>query len=134
MTIDNPSSACHNEQQGACGLKERRMPRQPKISLMDVHGTVSHLAFAVSKTLEPISAGVSVHWDHLTYLSVEIECYERDKQKVVDRLNHGALVDDYDYRFSVSYPTGGTDPTEWVKVRAYPDMSYDDKKIMENAK
>ena len=96
---------------------------------MDVHGAVSHLAFAVSEEIKPINAGVSIHWDHLTYLSVEIECYERDKQTVIDRLKHGALTGPYDYRFSLSYPTGGTDPMAWVTIRAYPDMSHDNRKF-----
>lgn len=99
----------------------------PKVSLMDVHSTLSHLSFAVVQTLKPLNVGVKVMWDQWTYLSVLVECYERDKQMVIDRLSHGVLYGEYDYRFLVSYPTGKIDPTDWVTVKAYPDMSHDDK-------
>lgn len=97
------------------------------VSLMKVHSAVSHLAFAVGQTLRPLNVGVRVCWDQYTYLCVHVECYEKDRQMVVDRLSHGALEEPYDYRFSCSYPTGGTDPLAWIVVKAYPDMTHDDK-------
>lgn len=97
------------------------------VSLMDVHGAISNLAFAVSQTLEPLSVDVRVAWDRFTYLHVDVECRERDRQTVVDRLSHGALTGSYDYRFSVSHPLGEKDPDAWVVVKAYPNLSHDDK-------
>lgn len=104
-----------------------------RVSLMDVHSTLSHLIFAVSETLKPLNVGVKATWDQYTYLSVHVDCYERDKQMVIDRLSHGALYGEYDYRFSCSYPTWKINPMDWVTVKAYPDMSWDDKKHKKEA-
>lgn len=97
------------------------------VSLMDVHGALSHLVFAVGQTLLPLNVLVSAGWEQGTYLHVSVECREKDRQMVVDRLSHGALSEQYDYRFSVSHPTGEKDGNAWLVVRAYPDMSHDDK-------
>ena len=94
-------------------------------SLMDCHSKLSELSFAVKLTLEPIPVGIVVEWQEGTYLAVKVECRERDKQQVVDKLNHGALGGGYDYRFSVSYPTGKADPLDWCFVTAYPDIGHD---------
>jgi len=96
-----------------------------RVSLMEVHSALSHLTFAVGEALRPLNVGVSAKWDQYTYLSVQVECSERDKQKVVDQLSHGVLQEPYDYRFRCSYPTGGS-PTDWVTVSAYPNMTHDD--------
>jgi len=93
--------------------------------LLSVHGALSTLVYAVSETLKPMMVDVSARWRNGTYLSVEIECRERNKQKVIDRLSHGALVGEYDYRFSLSYLTMPADPDDWVTVTAYPDMHHD---------
>ena len=97
------------------------------VSLMEVHGALSHLVFAVGQTLQPLNVHISASWEPLVYLYVAIECREKDRQMVVDRLAHGALSEGYDYRFSVSFPTGETDGNAWIVVKAYPDLSHDDK-------
>jgi len=94
-------------------------------NLLSVHGALSTLVYAVSETLKPMMVDVSARWRSGTYLSVEIECRERNKQKVIDRLSHGALIGNYDYRFRLSYSTSPADPDEWVIVTAYPDMHHD---------
>jgi len=97
-------------------------------SLLDVHGALADLAFAVRLTLEPLNVGISIHWHNAVYLSVEIECRYKDAQMIVDRLRHGALARNYDYRFrSISHPTG-RQPEDWITVSAYPDMSFDHAK------
>ena len=93
--------------------------------LLSVHGALSSLVYAVSETLRPLAVDVSARWRNGTYLAVEIECREKHKQMVIDRLSHGALVGDFDYRFSLSYPTSVSDPDEWVFVTAHPDMHHD---------
>lgn len=98
-----------------------------RVSLMEVHSALSHLVFAVGQALMTLNVRVSACWEQHTYLCVEVECREKDRQMVVDRLSHGALTEQYDYRFSVSHPTGETDQNAWVVVRAYPDMGHDDK-------
>ncbi|QIG68867.1 hypothetical protein EVB71_015 [Rhizobium phage RHph_Y55] len=94
---------------------------------MDVHSALAHLAFAVRQALEPLPVDVKIEWANGTYLAVKVECRGSDKQVVVDRLSHGVLQGSYDYRFSVSYPTGGSD-TDWITVTAYPNLSHDDKR------
>lgn len=91
------------------------------VPLMDVHGTLSHLAFAVKQNLEPIPADVYVEWRNGTYLSVVIECRGKDVQVITDRLSHGVLQGEYDYRFSVSRPLNVPDH-QWTSVRAYPKL------------
>jgi hypothetical protein len=96
------------------------------ISLMDVHGALSHLCFAVKQSLEDKPISVKAEWENHRYLSVEVSCYGRDVQEIADRLSHGVLQGEYDYRFSVSRPVGVPD-NEWTWVRAYPDMGHDDR-------
>lgn len=96
------------------------------ISLMDVHGALSHLCFAVKQCLEPIVVEVKAEWQNHSYLSIEIGCYGKDVHEIADRLSHGALQGDYDYRFTVSRPLG-ISGREWTWVRAYPDLSHDDR-------
>jgi hypothetical protein len=97
-------------------------------TLMDVHGKLAELSHAVALTLEPLAVTVEVVWRPVTYLAVEIKCYARDSQIVVDRLRHGALADKYDYRFtSIARPLG-RDPFEWITISAVPDMQHDRRK------
>lgn len=91
-------------------------------SLMDVHGALSNLVFAVRQNLEPLWTRVHAEWQNGTYLSVVVECRGKNVQEIADRLSHGVLQGDYDYRFSVSYPTS-VGPNDWVEVRAYPRLS-----------
>lgn len=93
-------------------------------SLMDIHGSLSRLSFAVKQNLEPLPVTVIVEWHPTTYLSVVIECYGKHTQIITDRLMHGVLQGDYDYRFrSVSKPLG-IDDYAWTVVRAYPDLQH----------
>lgn len=93
-------------------------------TLSETHSALSHLVHAVRLALEPLSVDVIAQWRSSTYLSVEIACAERDKQRVVDALTHGALHDTYDYRFQLSYSTSPTHPDDWVRVTAYPDLFH----------
>lgn len=95
-----------------------------RVSLMDVHGSLSHLVFAVRENLKPLWVTVTAEWSDHTYLSVLVECRGKDVQMIADRLNHGVLQGKYDYRFTVSYGTG-REPNEWTWVRAYPDLMHD---------
>lgn len=94
-------------------------------SLLEVHGKLSELIHAVKLTLEPLSASVIAEWHEGTHLCVVIECREKHKQEIVDRLAHGALAGPYDYRFSLSYPVSRCNPLDWAEIRAYPDLSHD---------
>lgn len=106
-----------------------------KISLFDVHGALSGLVHAVHLALDPIVCEVAAHWQgHGIYLSVTVECRERDKQRVIDQLSQGAIHGKYDYRFSLSYPTMPNDPDDWTVVTAYPDIHHDDRRVKGRAK
>jgi len=104
---------------------------QPLTSLGAAHSALSHLCFAVTETLAPMWVQVRAQWQNGTYLSVEVMCRQKNKQEVIDRLMHGALVQDYDYRFMLSYPSYEVEPEEWVVVTAYPDMRHDDRRFKE---
>lgn len=99
-----------------------------RVSLMDVHGALSRVVFAVSDNLKPLWVDVSAQWQNFAYLSIRIECRGKDVQKVVDRLTHGVLQAEYDYRFTCSYPTR-PDPEDWVVVTAYPNLQHDDRVV-----
>jgi hypothetical protein len=99
-----------------------------KVPLLDIHGELSKLHHAVSILLEPFMVDITIQWRNGTYLAVVVECRESCKQQIVDRLKHGAVTGKYDYRFSVSYPTGIADPHDWVFVTAYVDMHHDRRK------
>lgn len=93
-------------------------------SLMDVHGELSRLVFAVQQNLEPLMVDVSAEWHNNTYLVVVVECKGKHVQTVADRLAHGILQGEFDYRFrSIARPTG-IGPDAWTSVRAYPDMHH----------
>lgn len=100
----------------------------PKIPLLTLHSELSKLYHAVAILLEDMYVDITIQWRNGTYLSVNVECWEKDKQKVIDRLNHGALAGEYDYRFSVSYPTGITDPYQWVVVSGNVNLHHDARK------
>lgn len=97
-------------------------------SLLDVHGKLSELVCAVQMTFPELSLDVRAQWREGTYLSVEIETYERNKQLVVDRLSHGVLVGNYDFRFTLSYPTMPAEPLDRVWVTAYPNLHWPPRK------
>jgi hypothetical protein len=99
-----------------------------RVSLMEVHGSLSALCFAVKQCLSDVNCDVYGEYRQGTYISIKIECLGRNMQKVVDRMVHGVLQGDYDYRFKVSYP-GAVDDLEWITVTAYPDMSHDDRRL-----
>lgn len=99
-----------------------------RVSLMDVHGALSHLVFAVKQCLEPLPVDVEADYNNTTYLSLLVSCRGKDVQKIADRLNHGVLQGEYDYRFRVAYSTG-CDPNEWTWVRAYPDLMHDHRRL-----
>lgn len=100
-----------------------------RVSLFDVHGSLSALVFAVNKALDPIMCEVTAQWKNGTYLSITVEVRAKHKQLVIDRLSHGVLVDDYDYRFSLSYATMPEEPDDWIFITAYPDMHHDDRRV-----
>lgn len=102
-----------------------------RVDLFAVHGALSALLHAVKTELTGLSVGVSLEYTSGTYLCVVIQVSEKRKQFVVDKLRHGVLNGDYDYRFSVSYPTSYAEPFEAVEVRAYPDMFHDQKRKRE---
>lgn len=104
-----------------------------RASLMDVHSSLSHLAFAVGQSLEPMMVEVKVEWENHRHLSVEVGCFGKHVRKIADRLSHGVLQGEYDYRFTVSHPNN-PDPDEWTWVRAYPDLMHDDRILAAKAK
>ena len=98
------------------------------VPLLTLHGELSKLYHAAKLLMEPYMVDITIQWRNGTNLCVIVECRESIKQKVVDRLKHGALTGHYDYRFSVSYPTGIADPSDWVQVTGYVDLHHDWKK------
>jgi hypothetical protein len=93
--------------------------------LIDIHGELSRLVFAVQQNLEPLPVEVRAEWQNGTYLSVAVECKGKHVQTVSDRLVHGVLQGEFDYRFrSIARPTG-IGPDAWTTVRAYPDLQHD---------
>ena len=100
-----------------------------RVSLFDVHGSLSALCYAIQKALDPIICEVTAEWRNSTYLSVRIECYSKRKQLVIDRLMHGVLVEDYDYRFKLAYSTMKEEPDDWIFITAYPDIHHDDRRV-----
>lgn len=100
------------------------MTTRERPSLMDVHGALSYWVFAVQQNLEPLWVTVTAEWHSITYLNIVVECRGKDVQMVADRLRHGVLQGEFDYRFrSVSMPVGTPDH-EWTVVRAYPDLQH----------
>lgn len=95
-----------------------------RVSMSDLHVELSNLVFAVRLSLEPLNVDITVGWRDNIYLYVDVETVERNKMRVVDQLNQGALDRDYDYCFSVSYPTMPAAPFEYVTVRAYVDLHH----------
>jgi hypothetical protein len=98
---------------------------QPRADLMAVHNALSHLLFAVRKSLEDVPGlwGIECRYREGVYLSVEIEVTSsKGQQMVVDRLMHGVLWGEYDYRFSLSYPTLYEDGERRV-ISAYPNLT-----------
>lgn len=106
---------------------EREAARRP--SLLEVHGSLSTVVFAITETLKPLAVDVTAKWRNGVYLSIDIEVRSKFKQRVIDALSHGALAGPYDYRFGLSYSTMHEDPDDWVVVTAYPDMCYDDDRV-----
>lgn len=104
-----------------------------RATLFDVHHSLSHLVFAVRENLKPLWVTVTAEWHEITYLTVAVECRGKDVQMVADRLVHGVLQGEYDYRFrSVSKPVG-IGPDTWTIVRASPDMQHDQRRSRTSA-
>lgn len=97
---------------------------RPEIPLITIHSELSKLHHAVKLLLDDLYVDITLQWRNGTYLTVEVECREKDKQTVVDRLNHGAVMGEYDYRFTTGYPTGDTHPQTWVTVTGYVDLHH----------
>lgn len=111
---------------------------KPRVSLMEVHSALSHLIFAVSEAMEPYCVDVRVSYNKWTYITLSIECYVPRFQLVVDRLKHGILWGDYNYRFKmIGHPPIGDiqrrNRWDTVVISASPDMSFDDKLFKETA-
>jgi hypothetical protein len=56
-------------------------------------------------------------------LFIEIEVRAKDSVQVADRLQHGVLWGEYDYRFSAGREIS-EDPERFVKVTAYPRWDH----------
>lgn len=104
---------------------------KPSVSLMEVHNALSHLLFAVKEAMNPYYVDVRIDYNQYTYITVSIECYVPRFQLVVDRLKHGVLWGDYNYRFRmIGHPPFGDiqrrSQFDTVVITASPDMSFDD--------
>lgn len=100
-----------------------------EIGLLDIHAALSTLIFAVKEELDPFIVDVQLRYRDSTYLCVVIECRERHKQAIIDRLAHGVLWGPYDYRFQLSYSTIPVGDHDWTFIEAYPNMHWDQKKF-----
>jgi hypothetical protein len=89
-----------------------------------VHRQLSAIHHAATMTFEDIYfAFVKLEWNNATYLTVAVECYQKDAQKIADRMMHGLLSDGYDYRFmSVGKPLGH-EPSDLVTVNGTIDLN-----------
>lgn len=94
-------------------MENQRYSRKPTCSMMDVHGALSSLLYAANEELRSLGATCELRYRSETYLSLEVEirsCTDSDRQiknarAVVDRLRHGILWGEYDYRFGmISHP------------------------------
>jgi len=98
---------------------------------MGVHGALSHLVFAVSKSFEDCCVTCRVEWRNSTYLTLLVECRAGEAQRVMDRLRHGILWGEYDYRFRMLGWAGAEVVAklhplyDTVTISAQPDLSHD---------
>lgn len=108
--------------------QSNRYSRPAEITMMQVHGALGNLVHAVTEEL-PRPCQVEAVWRPGTYLSVEVECYGRDVERVAAQLSHGIVWGHYDFRFrGVSRPTN-FEPSDWVGVSASVDLSHVEKHL-----
>lgn len=89
-----------------------------------LHRQMSAIHHAAVLTFEDIYfALIKVEWNPYTYLTVEVECYQKDAEKVAVRMAHGLLANGYDYRFSGVARPIGSEPNELVKVSGQLDLN-----------
>lgn len=93
-------------------------------SMMDVHGALSSLLFAVKEELGHLGYP-RLTYSEGVYLQIHIETREKHRDAVVAKLQHGILWGPFDYRFKcISYPTmGAMDPVDRTEVSAMVDLS-----------
>lgn len=86
------------------------------IPLLTLHNALSHLLHAIKLEI-PAICGCSLRYTAELYLTVEIEVPIHYRQLVVDRLLHGVLNGDYDYRFKgVRWSPTSTEPRQWISA------------------
>lgn len=92
--------------------------------MMDVHGALSNLLFAVKEDLDGMGYPRLTYSDGV-YLQIHIETRERYRDAIVAKLQHGILWGPFDYRFKcISYPTmGAMEPNDATEVSAMVDLS-----------
>lgn len=100
-----------------CELK-----RTQDIPLLDIHGALSHLTYAVQLELDDLNPSIDIRWDQHRNLYARVEVALKNRQKAVDRLNRGAIHGEYDYRFSVCYTPTCTDSRQVIE--AYVNLSH----------
>lgn len=96
------------------------MPRDNQPSMMDVHGALSSLLFAVKEELGGMG-WPTLSYSEGVYLQIHIETRQKYRDAVVAKLAHGVLWGPFDYRFKfISYATGNIDP---ISISAMVDLS-----------
>jgi len=95
----------------------------PGVSMMDIHGALSTLLFAVNEEIEPWGQ-VSVTYDNSLYLQLVIETRAKHMQRISDILMHGVLWGPFNYRFRLVSMPQGYEPDAWVTMGAKIDMHY----------
>lgn len=101
----------------------------PRTSLIDAQNALSHLHFAVAEEFRDIAVwGIKLEYHAYPGLglAVVIEVRSKHSQLVVDRLLHGVLNGDYDYRFAYASREIHESPDVFVHVTAYPEIMHKD--------
>lgn len=99
------------------------MPRDNHPSMMDVHGALSSLLFAVKEELGGLG-WPTLSYSEGVYLQIHIETREKHREAVVAKLAHGVLWGPFNYRFKcIGYPTGNIAPDDSISVSAMVDLS-----------
>ena len=100
------------------------------VPLGDVHSELSSLIHAAEEYLKDLDCAVKIEYDQVTYLNLVVEVWgaqPRSKrvQAVVDRLQHGILWGEYDYRFRmITRPLSDPESYRPTEVRASLDLSH----------
>lgn len=126
------------------GSIEDRWSRKPEVSLMEVHGALSSLLYAANEELKGLGAICELSYRPGTYLELQVEIWGRadharsikNAQAVVDRLRHGILWGEYDYRFDmISHPQWEhVEPDyEPICVTAKVDLCHDRRELYASA-